>query len=487
MVVTILVIAGFQVYWLKNNYDRENRALQIRANMAFHDAVRQLQAVKLKLKDPFINSGVNGDFKVVLRHDNPDTGLRISKDLKPKLVEMINVMRDKLKDSVTLSHRDAVIVSVNKDSNHLYVSPHQHLVTRDIIEDVDGKNKFIKILYQVDSLQDSLEVKEIAAAYGARSRADNLSVPFLVSRLNVAKDEDDSALFNITVGLAHPVTYHLQLGNTFPFLMKKITGPILFSIFLVGVTIVSFIVLYRNLLKQQRLTELKNEFIGNITHELKTPIATVGVAIEALRNFNAIDDPQRTKEYLDISANELQRLGLLVDKVLKLSMFEKKEIELQKEVFDLRELLNEVLGIMKLQFEKYRATVSVEAHGDDFKIGADRLHMTSVLYNLLDNALKYSSVEPRIKITLSASQPEFVTLCVTDSGLGIPKEYLSRVFDKFFRVPTGERHNVKGYGLGLSYVREIVRRHGGIISVESELEKGTTFTIELPRRDPDAG
>jgi len=232
---------------------------------------------------------------------------------------------------------------------------------------------------------------------------------------------------------------------------------------------------------------LKNEFIGNITHELKTPIATVGVAIEALRNFNAIEDPQRTKEYLDISANELQRLSLLVDKVLKLSMFEKKEVELKKEVFDLRELLNEVLSIMKLQFEKYRATVSVDTQGDDFKISADRLHMTSVLYNLLDNALKYSTVEPEIKITLSASRPDFVTLYLTDSGLGIPKEYQSKVFDKFFRVPTGDRHTVKGYGLGLSYVREIVRRHGGIISVESELGKGTTFTIHLPRKEPDVG
>src|SRR6185436_11622670 len=132
-------------------------------------------------------------------------------------------------------------------------------------------------------------------------------------------------------GFAHPVTYQLSLTNNTTYLLKKILLPILFSLFLVGVTILSFVLLYRNLLRQHRLSEIKNEFISNITHELKTPIATVGVAIEALKNFNAIDDPQKTKEYLDISSNELQRLSLLVDKVLKLSMFEKREIELNKE------------------------------------------------------------------------------------------------------------------------------------------------------------
>ena len=151
--------------------------------------------------------------------------------------------------------------------------------------------------------------------------------------------------------------YKLQLGNTFPYLIKQISLPILFSFFLVGITIFSFVLLYRSLFKQYRLGQIKNDLISNITHELKTPIATVGVAIEALKNFNAIQDPQRTKEYLDISQNELQRLGLLVDKVLNLSMFEKKEIEVKYEVFDLKEVVNEVAASLRLQIEKYNARV----------------------------------------------------------------------------------------------------------------------------------
>jgi two-component system phosphate regulon sensor histidine kinase PhoR len=259
----------------------------------------------------------------------------------------------------------------------------------------------------------------------------------------------------------------------------------LFSIFLVGITLVSFVLLYRNLLRQQKLAELKNDFIGNITHELKTPIATVGVAIEALRSFNATNDPARIREYLDISANELQRLSLLVDKVLKLSLFEKREVELKKESFDLGDLLNEVINIMKLQFEKHQAAVSIKTEGNNFTIEADRLHITSVLYNLLDNALKYGKENPVIEITLSELPRDILELKIKDNGLGIAKEYQSKIFEKFFRVPMGNEHNIKGYGLGLSYVSEIVQRHMGFIVVESELGKGTTFTIKLPRKEAD--
>lgn len=201
-------------------------------------------------------------------------------------------------------------------------------------------------------MQDSLRISEIDSAYSKALKEEKLNIPFTIIETDSADVDDEPAFNEVTVGLANPVTYKLQLGNTFPYLLKQITQPILFSILLLGITILSFVLLYRNLLKQQRLAALKNEFISNITHELKTPIATVGVAIEALKNFNAIQDPQRTKEYLDISSNELQRLSLLVDKVLKLSMFEKKEVELKYETFNLDEVVNEVVDSLKLQLEK---------------------------------------------------------------------------------------------------------------------------------------
>ena len=255
--------------------------------------------------------------------------------------------------------------------------------------------------------------------------------------------------------------------------------PILFSIFLVGVTILSFVLLYKNLMKQRRLAELKNEFIGNITHELKTPIATVGVAIESLKNFNAMQDPQRTKEYLDISSDELQRLSLLVDKVLKLSMFEKKEIDLQYETFDLRNIVDEVVASMRLQVEKIHAIVSIIQKGNT-NLQADRLHLLSVVFNLLDNALKYSKEQPIIEIALEEGN-DSIQLRVSDNGIGIATEYKDKIFEKFFRIPTGNTHNTKGYGLGLSYVAHVVQKHNGKIYVDSTVDKGTTVTISIPK------
>jgi two-component system phosphate regulon sensor histidine kinase PhoR len=344
-----------------------------------------------------------------------------------------------------------------------------------------GNNAIYRFLYDIDSvsIKDSVTIKEVSTAFILRLKEDHINVPFTIYKVDSVHASSPNAA---TIGFMNPVTFELSLGNSFAYMLNKLKLPILFSLLLIGITIVSFVLLYRNMIRQQRLSELKNDFISNITHELKTPIATVGVAIEALKNFNAIDDPARTREYLDISQNELQRLNLLVDKVLKLSIFEKKEIELKKEVFDLRRLTEEVMNTMKLQFEKYQAKVSLQIDGDLFLIEADKLHITSVIYNLLDNALKYSAENPVIDVQLKA-HAQYAGINVKDNGIGIPPEYKGRIFEKFFRVPTGNRHNIKGYGLGLSYVSEVVKRHHGFITVESEPGKGSVFSVRIPLKE----
>lgn len=333
-------------------------------------------------------------------------------------------------------------------------------------------------LYQIDSLfeKDSVTVKEITTAYKARLRQDNIDVPFSVIRLDSTQSKSPDA---VTIGFTNSLSFELALGNTLGYMFSKLKLAILFSVLLVGITIAAFFFLYRNMMKQKRLAEMKNDLISNISHELKTPIATVGVALEALKSFNAMHNPERTKEYIDISQGELQRLNLLVDKVLKLSIFEKKDIELKKERFDYKLLTAEIMNSMKLQFEKYHAKVSMHTVGDSYYIDADKLHITSVVYNLLDNALKYSTENPVINVRLESGE-DSIKLSVEDNGIGIPPEYKSKVFEKFFRVPTGDRHNIKGYGLGLSYVAEVVKRHNGEISVDSDAGKGSTFTVTLP-------
>ena len=277
--------------------------------------------------------------------------------------------------------------------------------------------------------------------------------------------------------------YGAVLYNYQRHVLHSMWPQLLFSGLLIVCVALAFLFIYQSLLRQHRLTELKNDFIRNMTHELKTPIATVSVAVEALQNFDALQNPQRTREYLDIAGMELNRLSLLVDKVLRISLFEKQEPELRIESLDLKVLVEEILHSMRLQFEKCRAQVYFLPEGDFFALKGDRLHLVSVVYNLLDNALKYSAQHPEIRIGIT-HQNQQLALRVEDNGIGIPQAFHARIFEKFFRVPTGDVHDVKGHGLGLSYVAGVVRLHGGSISVESRAPSGTRFTIVLPAEKP---
>lgn len=349
-------------------------------------------------------------------------------------------------------------------------------------------NAIFRMITDGKTFDDTLPVKKIDSIYRKELAKAGITIPFRIHSGKAdslhKKDTIPTARFTTnpaTVGIVHPYWYQAGFDNPVSYLLQKISLQILFSLFLVAFTTTAFIFLFRSLLAQRKLTEMKNDFISNITHELKTPLATVSVAVEALRNFGGLQHPDKTKEYLDISASELQRLNLLVDKVLKLSLFENRELELRKEKIDLAQLIEEVLKTLKLQFEARNANVYFETRGSDFVMEADKLYMTSVLFNLLDNALKYSkeNQNPDIRVRLIRQEQEIV-LEVADKGMGIPEEFKARIFDKFFRIPSGDHHNTKGYGLGLSYVAHVVRKHTGSIDVETAPDKGAVFTVKFP-------
>jgi two-component system, OmpR family, phosphate regulon sensor histidine kinase PhoR len=275
--------------------------------------------------------------------------------------------------------------------------------------------------------------------------------------------------------------YRASLFDIKGFLLREILPQIFFSVFLTLTTLAAFLLLFRNLRAQQRLMEIKNDFINNITHELKTPVATVSVAIEALRNFNGMENPTLTKEYLTIAQNELNRLTMMTDKILKTSVFEQHGISFQQETVNLETIIETVVESFKILAEKQSANITLIKKGSDFTLLGSEAHITNVVFNLLDNALKYSaSKEALIQIRL-IENPNSLTLEIQDNGIGIPTEYHQKIFEKFFRVPTGDVHNAKGYGLGLSYVQSVVKSHGGKIEVASSHEGGGTFTIQLPK------
>ena len=467
MLISIVLIAAFQFWWLRKSYREEEETLNIRTSFLFRETIHRLQVSKLKL----------------------DSNLKRKVASESDMVGMINVLKEKMRDTVGSKERIKSTVIVSMDKGRPPAPPMlADTISAKAVYQFNDNGKFFNVLLTSDSLQDSLTVKEIQSEFHNALLAEDIKVPFSVDRKLHAPSLQRKKLIlplqkletaEATIGFINPITYKLYLRDTTSYLLKKISPQIFFSVLLLGITVVSFLTLYRNLRSHQKLASIKNEFISNITHELKTPIATVSVAIEAMKNFNVLDDPKKTREYLEISQNELQRLSLLVDKVLKLSMFEKKEIELKIETVDLRLLVEEVAASMRLQLEKHKAQLAIQSEGDT-TIQGDRLHFISVIFNLLDNALKYSKSNPSIQIDIR-QEGEIAQIAVTDNGIGIPIEYKERIFEKFFRVPTGNTHNAKGYGLGLSYVAHVVSKHQGQIAVESQPGIGSRFIIKLPR------
>jgi two-component system phosphate regulon sensor histidine kinase PhoR len=248
------------------------------------------------------------------------------------------------------------------------------------------------------------------------------------------------------------------------------------SLFLLLLTTGCFLFMLATILRQKKLSDVKNDFINNMTHELKTPIATVTAAVEALQNFGALNDPKKTQTYLAISQTNLKRLSDLVEKVLNLAVAEKQELTLHPEPINLAELANDLITNHQLRAPK-AVSFAVDIPADT-TVSVDRVHFGNALNNLIDNAINYSRDQVGIRLTFRRNTSGW-QLSVADDGIGIPKAYQSAIFDRFFRVPTGDLHPVKGFGLGLAYVRQVVEHHSGRISIHSEPGKGSEFILSF--------
>jgi len=261
-------------------------------------------------------------------------------------------------------------------------------------------------------------------------------------------------------------------------ILKGMLITLLMSVLLVVLTVFCFWYIFKTIIQQKKLSELKDDFINNMTHELKTPIATMTVAIEALQKYNALNDPEKTQRYLQTSRNELTRLNDIVSRVLNVAAFGNDEVKLVKERINVDELINDVIEIEKLKANK-PVTIYYENKSDIKTINADKLHFRNIMVNLIDNAIKYSNEQVLIIITCY-KVGDNALFSVKDNGIGIPPAHISQVFNKFHRVPTGNVHDVKGTGLGLSYVKYVVEAHNGSVMAESEPNAGSEFIISIP-------
>lgn len=270
----------------------------------------------------------------------------------------------------------------------------------------------------------------------------------------------------------------------FPTLDNYIFSSVRFmipSIIFTLVLLVTFIFTIYIIFRQKKLTEIKNDFINNMTHEFKTPISTISLAAQMLNDPAVGKSPAMFKHISGVINDETKRLRFQVEKVLQMSMFERQKTTLKMKEVDANELINGVINTFRLKVEKYNGTLDAELNAEDPIVYVDEMHFTNVIFNLLDNAVKYKKPEGDLKLKVRTwNESGKLHISIEDNGIGIKKENLKKIFDKFYRVHTGNLHDVKGFGLGLAYVKKIITDHKGTIRAESELNVGTRFIIVLP-------
>lgn len=232
------------------------------------------------------------------------------------------------------------------------------------------------------------------------------------------------------------------------------------------------------ILKQKRLSEIQKDFINNMTHEFKTPIATISISAEVLKNPKIAEQPERLKKYANIILDETNRLKKQVESVLQIAVLN-KDVKLKTEDVDMHQIVEKAIQSIKPLLDTHKGNFQYEDTATQGIVAGDVLHLTNIVYNLLDNAIKYCEKVPEITLKIY-NEKNYVCVMVQDNGIGIHKKNQSHIFDKFYRVPTGNIHNVKGFGLGLNYVKQIIKAHKGKIEVESELGIGSIFRVYLP-------
>ena len=272
---------------------------------------------------------------------------------------------------------------------------------------------------------------------------------------------------------------HLYLPGKNSFIYRSISFMLIGSIFFTFIIILIFFLTIRIAFKQKKISEIKSDFINNMTHEFKTPIATISLAADSIRNTKIISDATKINQYVNIIKEENRRMNNQVESVLQMSLLEKEKFKIKLHEYDLHELIETAIKNIKIQIQQKNGNINVALHAENPFSMVDETHFLNIIHNLLDNAIKYS--KDNLEITLTTqNQNGNIIILVEDNGIGIKKEDLVRIFDKFYRVSTGNIHNVKGFGLGLSYVKAIVNEFNGNINVTSDFDKGSRFKISLP-------
>ena len=294
------------------------------------------------------------------------------------------------------------------------------------------------------------------------------------------KQQYYSLLFPYDYDGQQPNYLYVYFPKRSGYLLRATGLTIIPTLILTGLLIGIFTYAIMTILRQKKLSIIKNDFINNMTHELKTPISTISLASQMLQDGTIINTPKTVEHVSKVINEESKRLSFQVEKVLQMAVFNEGRLKMKFKEFNLNETIRTVLNNFDIRIKNKNGALKSELNAQSTIIKGDEVHITNVMFNLLDNAMKYSNGDPEITVS-TEDRNDHVVVMVKDNGIGIPKEHQTQIFDRFYRVPTGNVHNVKGFGLGLSYVKQVIDLHNGKIKVDSAVNKGTVFSIFLPK------
>lgn len=508
MSFALLGLIAVQLYWIKNAIELEEKLFDFNVNDALHSVVNKISQnestsfVVHKLIDDderkeFFYGSDTLNFK---ENDSKKSGTWVSSYNYAKSDSDVFI---KLETTETGDSSKVIVeINTNDNGNKLKTIEKRRLATSQIDSIKKHKVKFVNevveellVVGETRNIEDRVNAKAISEQLKENLFNHSIATKFL---FGVRSEERDSIFFVDNIKQISKLKNSSYKAKLFPeeaFLSSNYlivyfpnrTGYLLHSISTVliisALLIFSIIFLYyktvKILIRQKKIAEMKSDLINNITHEFKTPLSTISLATEALQEPGLNRDKSSIDKYSNMIGEETHRLKRMVNSLLNTALVENGEYKLEKIELDIHSIIEEVIEMNRLRIYTNNVELKLELQADNNKIFADKLHITNILNNLLDNAIKYSNEYPHITIK-TANYDAGIVISIADNGIGIESNQQKRIFDTFYRVPTGNVQNTRGYGIGLSYVKKLIDEHGGSISVESKKNKGTTFKVFLP-------
>ncbi len=525
MSLSLLGIIGLQVYWILNaidvkeerfNQDVSDAILIVSKKIESDEIVDRIhQNFSFKSKDAlglssedlqkyldslFLNKEIDGSFF------NGQSGEEL---FMQSFGNGLNTNRGKQSIRVNITTDSTIRTTVsginfNKEllinSNNAFAFTPDDSTQQVLIEKVEERYNqvggvftdfFIESMETNKPLEERVNKEEIDSLVTAEleNRGIKLKPEFGVTQMGILTkiksanfNPDDNAFkTQLFQGAIVPRLEHLLV--TFPTKQSYIVKSLWWMLGLSALFTLTIIITYYRtvyyMLKQKRISDIKTDFINNMTHEFKTPIATISLAVDSINNPKIIEDKERVKHYTTIISQENKRMNAQVENVLRMALLDKKEFKIKPELMDAHDLVNKAIGHIELPVESRGGTIHKELSAIETDVNVDPIHFGNVLTNILDNANKYSVDKPEITVKTSNRDGQFI-VTIADKGMGMGKEVQKRIFDRFYREHTGNIHNIKGHGLGLSYVKEMIDAHNATISVSSEKGKGSIFEIAIP-------